>query len=72
MTDRCNICDLPDGQHKSSCSRRGRGNVTAPLSVLPKTPPPSFTCAQRGMVSHNPNDVREGYCGNCHDWSGGR
>lgn len=20
------------------------------------------------MTSHNPNDVREGYCGNCHAW----
>jgi len=22
------------------------------------------------MTSHNPNDVRESYCGNCHDWTG--
>ena len=20
------------------------------------------------MTSYNPNDVREGYCGNCHTW----
>jgi hypothetical protein len=31
---------------------------------------PSITCPQCGMTSHNPNDVREGYCGNCHDWTG--
>jgi hypothetical protein len=24
------------------------------------------------MTSHNPNDEREGYCGNCHDWTGQR
>jgi len=30
----------------------------------------SFTCPVCGMTSHNPNDVREGYCGNCHDWTG--
>ena len=22
------------------------------------------------MTSYNPNDIREGYCGNCHDWTG--
>lgn len=26
----------------------------------------SFTCPLCGMESHNPNDVRERYCGNCH------
>lgn len=31
----------------------------------------SFTCPRCGMTSHNPNDAREGYCGNCHDWTGG-
>jgi hypothetical protein len=29
----------------------------------------SFTCPICGMTSHNPNDEREGYCGNCHDWT---
>ena len=28
----------------------------------------SFQCDQCGMVSHNPTDEREGYCGNCHQW----
>lgn len=27
---------------------------------------PSFTCPRCGRTSHNPNDVRERYCGNCH------
>jgi hypothetical protein len=31
---------------------------------------PFFTCPACGMTSYNPNDVREGYCGNCHDWTG--
>lgn len=30
---------------------------------------PSFTCPKCGMVSHNPNDVLEGYCGNCHKYT---
>jgi hypothetical protein len=30
----------------------------------------SFTCPRCGMTSHNPSDVAEGYCGNCHDWTG--
>ena len=21
------------------------------------------------MTSYNPNDIAEGYCGNCHDWT---
>jgi ribosomal protein S27AE len=29
-----------------------------------------FTCPRCGMTSHNPNDVAERYCGNCHDWTG--
>jgi rubrerythrin len=32
-------------------------------------PAGSFTCPRCGMTSHNANDVREGYCGNCHDWT---
>lgn len=32
----------------------------------------SITCGTCGLTSHNPNDVREGYCGNCNDWTNGR
>ena len=32
-------------------------------------PTPSITCPKCGMTSYNPNDIREGYCGNCHDWT---
>lgn len=31
--------------------------------------PPSITCPRCGMTSYNPNDIREGYCGHCHDWT---
>lgn len=31
-----------------------------------------FTCPQCGMVSHNATDIVEGYCGNCHAWTGER
>jgi hypothetical protein len=30
---------------------------------------PSITCPGCGRTSWNPNDVREGYCGFCHDWT---
>lgn len=30
---------------------------------------PSITCPRCNMTSYNPNDIREGYCGNCHDWT---
>ena len=29
----------------------------------------TFTCPRCGMVSHNPTDKAEGYCGNCCDWT---
>jgi ribosomal protein L37E len=30
---------------------------------------PSITCPQCGRTSYNANDIREGYCGNCNDWT---
>jgi hypothetical protein len=30
---------------------------------------PSITCPDCDRTSWNPDDVREGYCGNCHDWT---
>jgi len=37
-----------------------------------KCPRESFTCPVCGRTSHNVNDVREGYCGHCHAWTGKR
>lgn len=34
------------------------------------TAPPSFTCPRCGLTSYLPHDIREGYCGHCHDWTG--
>jgi ribosomal protein S27AE len=31
--------------------------------------PDSITCPRCGMTSHNPHDIAQGYCGNCHDWT---
>lgn len=28
-----------------------------------------FTCPRCGMTSHDPHDLEEGYCGNCHTWT---
>lgn len=30
---------------------------------------PSITCPICGMASYNPNDIEQGYCGNCHDYT---
>lgn len=32
-------------------------------------PPPRITCPSCGLTSYNPNDIRQGYCGLCHDWT---
>ena len=33
--------------------------------------PKSITCPKCERTSYNRNDVREGYCGHCHDWTHG-
>ena len=32
-------------------------------------PQPSITCPQCGMTSYHPDDIAEGYCANCMDWT---
>ena len=36
---------------------------------VPRDDTPSITCPRCGRTSYNPTDIREGYCGNCHDWT---
>lgn len=31
---------------------------------------PSITCPRCGFTSYHPKDIAEGYCGQCHDWTG--
>jgi hypothetical protein len=33
------------------------------------TSAPSITCPRCSRTSYNENDIREGYCGACHDWT---
>ena len=33
------------------------------------TPEPSITCPRCGSRSYSLNDIAEGYCGLCHDWT---
>ena len=41
-----------------------------PLETAPPPSVPSFSCPRCGRTSYHPDDVREGYCGACHDWTG--
>ena len=34
-------------------------------------PEPAFTCPACHMTSHHPGDIARGYCGACHDFTGG-
>jgi hypothetical protein len=34
-------------------------------------PPPSFTCPVCGATSYHPDDIAQGYCGRCHDYTRG-
>ena len=36
---------------------------------MPDQEQPSITCPVCSMTSYNVNDIREGYCGNCHAWT---
>ena len=52
--------------------RRNRWRAAErPVTGVRWVPPPSFTCPRCHLTSYNENDVREGYCGNCHDWTAG-
>jgi hypothetical protein len=31
----------------------------------------SITCPVCGMTSHHPEDIKQGYCGNCHAFTSG-
>ena len=48
------------------------------ISVEPTPPriasrlPISITCPQCGRTSYNPEDIAQGYCGGCHDWTSAR
>lgn len=57
---------MPHDTHGSAdCARRARAaqiHVTMFRDY--------FGCPRCLMVSRNPNDIREGYCGHCHDWTG--
>jgi len=33
---------------------------------------PSITCPVCDMTSYHPSDIAEGYCGNCHEFTGER
>ena len=48
------------------------GFMGAPVTVVDTKDAKSFTCPVCKRVSHNPNDLREGYCGACHDFTGER
>lgn len=34
--------------------------------------PESFSCPRCGAESHHPDDVENGYCGSCRDYTGGK
>lgn len=48
-------------------TRKGQVNLVQGERANPQLP--SIKCPRCGKTSHNPNDIREGYCGHCHDWT---
>jgi hypothetical protein len=39
------------------------------MTIRAQAPADTITCPRCGMTSTNPNDIAEGYCANCHDWT---
>lgn len=61
-----------EGQDTGMGSPKGPGSeILVPVGLVsdPAAPPPSITCPDCGRVSYNLNDVQEGYCGYCQDWT---
>lgn len=59
----------PTEQVKRAMTKRdhvGRGRMT------PRDRGEFFECPVCHMKSHHPNDIKEGYCGACHDFTGER
>ncbi len=56
--------DCPAEQHTHGCFRDDPCKHPEPTRE-----PLSYTCPRCGRTSHHPDDVREGYCGACHDWT---
>jgi hypothetical protein len=59
---------VEDG-HRFGLSEDGK-RLHAPGELANAASAPSITCPRCGMTSYSENDIREGYCGNCHDWTG--
>lgn len=72
---------LADG-HQSFCATEGcpvltwDGHATADENLAHASRVDltvgGIVCPRCGLRSFHPRDVAEGYCGNCHDWTGGR
>lgn len=39
------------------------------IALVPAPDAPSITCPQCGRTSYHPEDIKQGYCGACHDWT---
>jgi len=55
----------------AECERYADSIVRRPAGEINRPEPPSYTCPRCGKVSHSSDDVFEGYCGHCHDWTRG-
>lgn len=44
--------------------------VVVPAEGRPDDPPPSIICPRCQATSYHPEDVRHGYCGRCHEFTG--
>ena len=70
---RCATCDAQRSARQIREEQQARVGawMTRGLGPMhPEDPGDAFTCPRCGRTSHHPDDIREGYCGACHDWTG--
>jgi hypothetical protein len=66
------IVDIPAALIEDSVNQFAGTRTIETVTVTDAMIEEGFKCPVCGMVSHNPNDIVEQYCGNCHDWTGGK
>ncbi|HWT30767.1 MAG TPA: hypothetical protein VN240_07040 [Propylenella sp.] len=66
----CSACDPEIGKWHGQFEKLTREEFERryPGERIEYTAEPSITCPRCQLRSYNPNDIRERYCGRCHDW----
>lgn len=67
---------LEDGREATDADMRRMDQINGELDAFERLVRtlynqdiPQFSCPRCGAISHHATDIKEGYCGACHDWT---